>query len=269
MEAARQLDWLSMAAALSLLAVPIAFSLWLRLGIVRETLVAVARMTIQLVAAGLLLKYLFHFDRPLLNLLWLAVMMLVASLTTVQKSRLRLASMLIPVCLSTFGVTLAFTLFFNTFIVRLDQLFEARYLVVVGGMLLGNTLSANIVGLSRFFHAIDDHESRYLYRIGNGATRAEAVRPFFQEAMIAALKPALASVATMGLVALPGMMTGQILGGSPPMLAIRYQIAIMMAIFATQVAATAFSIGLSRRVAFDEWGVLRRAIFREGREKWT
>jgi len=260
MEAARDLDIFSLAAALVLLAVPVAFSLHLRLGIVREMLVAVTRMIVQLFAAGLLLRYLFLFDNPALNLLWLVVMMAVAALTTVQKSRLRMTRILGPVLVSTFGVTLVVTLYFNAAIVRLSDLFTARYLVVVGGMLLGNALSGNIVGLTRFYHAIADHEARYLHRLGNGATPGEAVRPFFREAMINALKPALASIATMGLVALPGMMTGQILGGSSPMLAIRYQIAIMMAIFATQVAGVALSIVLSRRAAFDEWGMLRRDI---------
>lgn len=266
MTGAPDLSWISLLAAIALLAVPVALSLWLRLGVVRESIVAVARMAVQLFAAGLLLKYLFVFDHAWLNLIWLGVMMLVASLTTVQKSRLRLSRLLLPVCAATFCVTLVMTLFFNAFIVRIDDLFEARYLVVIGGMILGNALSGNIVSLTHFFSALSDHESRYLYFLGNGEGQREALRPFFREAMIRALKPALASLATIGIVALPGMMTGQMLGGSAPMVAIKYQIAIMMVIFATQSTGMALTIVLSTRIAFDPYGVLRPDTFARRKE---
>lgn len=259
---APELSFGSILLAFVLLAIPIACSLYFRLGIVRETLVAVTRMGLQLAAAGLLLTFLFRYDRPWLNLLWLGVMMAVASLTTVQKSRLNLRRILPPVCLATFGATLSVVLYFNACIVRLERLFEAQFLVVIGGMILGNVLSGNIISLTQFYESIRDHEERYLYDLGNGASRSEAVRPFLREALIRALKPALAGMATMGIVALPGMMTGQMLGGSSPITAIQYQIAIMMAIFATQVLGMTGGILLSRRIAFDEWGLLRKEIFR-------
>ena len=80
--------------------------------------------------------------------------------------------------------------------------------------------------------------------------------------MAAALSPIIASMATIGLVSLPGMMTGQILGGSNPMVAIKYQIAIMLFIFYIQYAGVILSILFSEKFGFDDFDVLKKNIFR-------
>ena len=253
----------SLIAAFALLIIPIAFSLTLKLGIVRESLIASARMAIQLFLAGLYLTWLFKVNNPALNIFWILVMMLVASLTTVQKSDLRPRYLLGPVCIATFVATIGVVLYFNGFIARVDRLFDARYLVVIGGMVLGNSLHGNIVSLTHFYSVLRAREERFLYFLGNGATLQEAVRPFYRESMIRALKPTLASMATIGLVALPGMMTGQMLGGSPPLVAIKYQIAIMLTIFSSVTVSTALAIYFSSRSAFSRYGILRPEIFRD------
>lgn len=261
MNGAPDLSVSALIAAFLLLAIPIAFSRYFRLGIIRETLISSFRMGLQLLFAGLYLTWLFQFDHPALNLLWLLVMMTVAAVTTAQKSSLKLREILPPVAFATLIATLAVVWYFNTWIVRLDHWLEAKYLVVIGGMLLGNSLTGNIIGLTHFFHSLKKEEERYLYWLGNGATAAEALRPFFREAMVRSVRPTLATMATMGIVSLPGMMTGQMLGGSPPIVAIKYQIAIMLAIYVAVTLGVALAILLSCRKAFDDYGVLRKAIF--------
>ena len=261
MNGAPDLSVASLVAAFLLLAIPIALSLVFHLGIVKETLIAAVRMGVQLVFAGIYLTWLFRWDHPLLNLAWLLIMMAVAALTTVQKSGLRLADILLPVCVSTLVATMAIVLYFNAFIVRLEDLLAAKFLVVIGGMVLGNSLAGNIVSLTHFYESVRDREERYLFRLGNGATRFEALRPFFREAATRALKPTLATMATIGIVSLPGMMTGQMLGGSSPIVAIKYQIAIMLAILAAVALGVGLAIVLSCRNAFDDYGVLRKRIF--------
>ena len=261
-DGATDLSLLSLALAFALLIIPVGFSLFFKLGIIRESIIAAVRMAVQLALAGVYLTWLFNLNSAWLNLSWLFVMMLVASLTTVQKSALRPKVLLLPVCIATLLATLSIVMYFNGFVVQVEQLFEARYLVVIGGMVLGNSLSGNIAGLTHFYSTLRDHEERYLYYLGNGSTHIEALRPFYRDAMIRALKPTLASMATIGLVALPGMMTGQMLGGSPPLVAIKYQIAIMLAIFAAVTLSVALAILLSSRTAFDDFGVLRKSVFR-------
>jgi putative ABC transport system permease protein len=84
----------------------------------------------------------------------------------------------------------------------------------------------------------------------------EAVRPFLQRAYSASLAPTIATMATIGIVSLPGMMTGIILGGTDPLVAIKYQIAIMMAIFSGTALAVILGILLTLRTSFDRYGVL-------------
>ena len=260
-EGAPDLSAWSLVAGFLLLAVPIAFSVAFRLGLVKETIVAAIRMVLQLAFAGVYLTWLFKWDHPALNFGWLCVMMTVAALTTVQKSQLNLRQILLPVVVSTFVATIGVVLYFNCFIVRLENLMAARYLVVIGGMVLGNSLSGNIVALTQYYESLRDHEGRYLFRLGNGATTFEALRPFICEATTRALKPTLAGMATIGIVSLPGMMTGQMLGGSSPVVAIKYQIAIMVAILATVTLGVGLALWLSSRRAFSQYGILRREIF--------
>jgi len=95
-----------------------------------------------------------------------------------------------------------------------------------------------------------------------GATLSEAVRPYMQKALQAAAGPLLATIATMGIVSLPGMMTGQILGGSMPVMAIKYQIAIVISIFSAMILASGLNLLFSMKIAFDDFGMLRGDIFK-------
>ena len=80
------------------------------------------------------------------------------------------------------------------------------------------------------------------------------------QAVKAAINPSIANMATMGLVSLPGMMTGQILGGSEPWVAVKYQIAIMICIFASTTLGILFNLGLSLKIAFNEFDVLKEGV---------
>ncbi len=86
-----------------------------------------------------------------------------------------------------------------------------------------------------------------------GATQIQAIMPYIKNALISSIKPTVSSMATIGLVSLPGMMTGQILGGSVPVEAIMYQIAIMIAIYVTRYINILISIIFSNNYLFDEF----------------
>lgn len=93
--------------------------------------------------------------------------------------------------------------------------------------------------------------------IGNGATIKEAVCPFIREALEKAFAPAIANMAVMGLVALPGTMIGQILGGSSPEVAIKYQIMIVVITFCASVISLVLTIRMSFHFTFDTFGRLK------------
>jgi len=127
-------------------------------------------------------------------------------------------------------------------------------------MLLGNCMRGNILALERFYSAITKREREYITYLTMGSSFSEATAPFIREAIGPALAPTLSTMATLGIVSLPGMMTGQILGGSPPITAIKYQIAIMIAIFTAIVISVVVTLLLSMRSTFDEYRTLRKSV---------
>lgn len=96
---------------------------------------------------------------------------------------------------------------------------------------MGNMLSANVIAINSYKNNFNRDRQLYIYRLANGATYQEANAPFIKGALIQSFNPTIASMAIMGLISLPGTMTGQILGGSSPDIAIKYQIMLMSSIF--------------------------------------
>jgi putative ABC transport system permease protein len=232
----------------------------LRLELWKDVGIAIVRMAAQLTLVGFYLKTLFVLNNPWLNGLWILVMLVVADLAILRRAGLRPRLFF----LSTFAaVTLSITYsmsYLMLLVIKPPILYDARYLVPMAGMLLGNCLTGNVIGLERFYAALKKSEGEYLTYLLLGATRSEAIAPYFREAVKAAINPTVAGMATMGLVSLPGMMTGQILGGSEPWLAVKYQIAIMLCIFASTLLAVFINLKLSIARAFDEMDVLREDV---------
>ncbi len=257
---AQNIDILSLALLLIFL-VPV---LWLggkfKLSLNRTILWSILRMTIQLSLVGLYLKYLFKFNLAWVNILYILVMVAVAAYSVLKSSRLRMSKLFGPIFISILLPVGTVLMFINTFVVRIDNIFDAKYLIPICGMLLGNSMRNNIIGLSNFYAGLKENEKTYLYAIALGGRRMQALAPYFQASVIASINPILASMATIGIVSLPGMMTGQILGGSIPMVAIKYQIVIMLGIFYTQFFSVCLSLLFSIRIGFDEFDVLRKEL---------
>ena len=218
-------------------------------------------MCIQLSFVGIYLEFLFRYNSPLLNTIYLLIMISIACQSILKSSNLKIKHFFIPVFLSLLIPFVIILFFFNAVVVKIDNLFEAKYLIPIGGMLLGNCLRSIIIGLSRFYSGIKKDEKVYLYSISLMGNQISALKPYFKESFIGAITPTIASMATIGLVALPGMMTGQILGGSVPVVAIKYQIAIMFSIFYTEYFSTILSVLFSLKVGFNDMDVLNHDIF--------
>ncbi|MBW2104277.1 MAG: ABC transporter permease [Deltaproteobacteria bacterium] len=213
----------------ALLIIPLGLMIWLRIPIIGKTLSAVARMTLQLLFVGFYLQIVFSLNSPWINGLWLVVMVAVADFSIVRGCGLSM---------------------------------DAQYVIPIGGMILGNCLRADIIGIRSFYEAMNQREKAFLYTLSQGARLHEAIRPYLRHACRAALLPTVATMATIGLVALPGMMTGVILGGADPMTAIKYQISIMIAIFTGTSITVVLAILMSVRGSFGPYGILDPLAFR-------
>ena len=118
-------------------------------------------------------------------------------------------------------------------------------------------LGVNVVALSAYYDSLKREQQMYYYLIGNGATRWEATMPFLRQAVVKAFNPCIANMAVMGLVAMPGTMIGQILGGADPSLAIKYQMMIVVITFVASMLSLMITVVLAQRKSFDKMGRLQ------------
>lgn len=235
------------------------------LNVSRDLLIAMLRMSLQLALVGIYLKTLFDLNDPWLNGLWILIMLIVADVSILKRAGLNPRPLFLATLSAIAGGILFTTAYLVIVVIQPELYYDARYIVPLAGMMLGNCLQGNVIALERFYTALRKNENEYLTYLLLGATRQEAVRPYFLEAVRAALNPSIASMATMGLVSLPGMMTGQILGGSEPWLAVKYQVAIMVCIFTGTTLACLLNLTLSQKHAFNALDILQDAIFSKPR----
>ncbi|MBQ7442494.1 MAG: ABC transporter permease [Bacteroidaceae bacterium] len=255
------ISYTSLGIGMCLLLIPLYFLWKLQTGLVRSTLIAALRMIVQLALISVYLRYLFEWDLPWLNTLWVIVMAVIATHTTGQRTGLRRRVVAVPSFVAFMVSALVVGFFFLVFVLHLEHPFTARYFVPIMGILMGNMLGVNVLTLSTFYSGIEREQATYYYLLGTGATRFEAWLPFLREAVIKSFTPCIANMAVMGIVALPGTMIGQILGGSAPDVAVKYQMMIVIITMSASMLSLMLALWLSTRRAFDAFGRLA-TVFR-------
>ena len=195
-------------------------------------IVASVRMTVQLVLAGLVLTYIFQNPHPLFTVGYLILMTGFAVFMVFRRNKEskifnRQFKIITAVSLSASG--LAIVCFFISVVVGVSVL-NPQYTIPISGMIIGNAMTGTSLGLKAFNESIAAHRIRIDTLLNMGAAPRKIITPFVNQAIETALLPTLNSMLGMGIISLPGMMTGQILSGTMPMTAILYQIAIIIAI---------------------------------------
>lgn len=251
------ISWISLSMSILMLVIPLLIFIRYKTGLVKPAIIAFLRMVMQLFLMGIYLKYLFQYDNIFLNLLWVVVIVIAAGFTIGKRSGVNIREYALPFILSIGIGLLSSAIFIALLVMDLDTFTRARYIIPISGMLIGNTLNITIVGIRSFFTQLRKEEEKFRYSLMCGATSKEALYPFIKEALILSGNPTIANMASIGLIWLPGMMTGQILAGSNPAIAIKYQIVIMAGIFSTSIVSLFSSIYLGRKIAFDKYGKLK------------
>ncbi|MGL4254185.1 MAG: ABC transporter permease [Fusobacteriaceae bacterium] len=229
---------------------------YLRIDLIKKTWTAVGRMTGQLILVGIYLQYIFTLNNSMINIGYITLMTLVAVWTIAEEIRFREWKLYLILFISMTAPVIMNLVLFNILILKLKNSFDAMYLIPITGMILGNSMNGVIVALGDFIKNFRKNQDEYLFALALGATKNEAVRPYIAGAISLSLKPNIAMMANVGVVSLPGMMTGQILGGSLPILAIKYQIAIMLAIFTARFFSTYIVMELISKFYFDRFSIL-------------
>ena len=251
------LSWLDLVAASGLVLLAVGLSRWQRLGLTGSLIVGAIRSVVQLVLVGYVLVYIFAIDQWWLVVGALAVMLAVAAREAVRRQEerpLRLYGMTGLALLVGSGFTLFYV---SLLVVRIEPWYNPRYLIPLFGMIVGNAMNAAALAHERLAAELRSRRGEVEAYLALGATAARASRGPIRIALRAALIPTVNSLMVVGLVALPGMMTGQILAGVSPMLAIRYQIVVMF-MLASAVAVSAVIVVLwNRRLFFTPEEQLR------------
>lgn len=152
-----------------------------------------------------------------------------------------------------------FTLiFFLVVVVRPTPIYDPQYLIPLGGMIIGNSMIGINLALNQILKSIDTNRVNIEGSLMLGATPRMAMDKIIQDAFDTAITPSLNNIKNMGIINLPGMMTGQILSGVSPLIAIKYQIAIMTAILSSVTICVFFFLRLGYKKFFNEQGQLIR-----------
>ena len=199
-------------------------------------LVASIRMTVQLVLAGLILTYIFENPHPLFTTAYIFIISGFAIYMALQRNKAinKRFKWIVGASLATSGITIVS--FFILVVVGVS-IFNPQYTIPISGMIIGNAMTGVSLGVKTFHESIQAQRVKIDALVNMGATPQKILTPFVNQAIETALLPTLNTMLGMGIISLPGMMTGQILSGTLPMTAILYQIAIIIAISAVTCLA--------------------------------
>ena len=242
-----QVSALQLAASGLLVLLNFGLSAVLGLGLARSLAVATVRMVVQLLLVGLVLEWLFRVEDPILIVAVGCVMAAVAGRAAVSRSGRRFPGAYWDGFVSVFGAAFFVTAVVLGGVLQIEPWYAPQYVIPMLGMVLGNTLNGISLALDRLTKELENKSDQVEALLAMGAHRWEAARRPVKEALRTGMTPILNSMTVMGLVSLPGMMTGQILAGRAPADAVRYQIVIAFMIVAGTALGTLAIVLLAYR----------------------
>jgi len=241
------------AASLALVAVAVAISFWRRTELEADIGIAVVRSFIQLTAIGYVIKLIFDQDSIWLVLALLTVMVLFGAITARARAKKvpgAFGPLLIALALAgatTLGLVVALGVF--------DP--KPRFLVPVGGMVIGNAMTASAVALNRLGDEMHDSRARIEATLALGATAQEAAMPAVRRSLRSGTITLIDSTKTTGLIFFPGTMVGMLLAGADPVDAVRLQLILLYTLLGSVAIAALLSIALAYRNFFTPAHQLR------------
>lgn len=219
--------------------VAIVLSVWQKLGLEKDIIIGTVRAAIQLIAVGYVLHFIFRAHSWLYIILMLTVMVTVATLNARKKGKSfpnigwRIAIAITSTEMITMGLLISLKIIGST----------PQYIIPISGMIIGNGMVVSGLFFNRLKSEIETRGEEIKVLLALGATSKQAISHVMRNTVKAAMLPTVDGMKTVGLVQLPGMMTGMIVAGANPIEAVRYQILIMYS-FTSSAAITAIMLGV-------------------------
>lgn len=238
--------WAGLAASIASVGVAVAISWGFHLRLERSIVVAVVRSAAQLLLVGAALVAVVDHDSPLVwSWLWVVAIVVFAAITVARRAPTIPGLLAVALVAQAVLATITLAVVFGFGLFELD----GRSLVPVAGMAIGNAMNASVVAATRLADVTADHRAEIEARLALGMPGQDALRPFLRQILRTAMTPQIESTAALGLVFLPGTMTGLVLAGVDPYDAVRTQLALMYVILAGVAISSMLTVlGASRRV---------------------
>jgi putative ABC transport system permease protein len=248
MESLIKLDLSDLVWALGMIAIAIGISSWQKLGLELPLANATLRTVVQLLGVGYILAVIFQIKNAIAVLAVLMVMLTIATITARNRIGKKIPQLL-PVVFGSLFFSTALTLSYtNLLIIQPDTWYEPQYLIPLAGIVLGNAMNGAAIAGERLVSTISSSRLEIETHLSLGATGEQAVTTYRKEAIRAGLIPTLNQMMVVGIVTLPGMITGQLLSGIDPLDAASYQILIMLMLAFTNLLTTVLvTQGLTRQ----------------------
>ena len=216
----------------------------------RDLLIGTVRTFVQLFILGYVLKFIFNLASAWLVLAVFAFMIVFAAREIRARVSERQVSFFFPLLIS---MTLSYFLvafLVTAVLVGVTPWWKPQYFIPLGGMIIGNSMNAIAIALERLLGDLRERRGEVEMRLCLGADHREASRDIVRSAMRAGMIPSVNSMMGVGVVFIPGMMTGQILAGADPLIAIRYQIVVMVMLVGATAVGSLLVVLLVRRLCF-------------------
>ena len=241
------------AASLALVAIAVAISIWQQADLERDIAVATIRSFVQLTAIGYVIKLIFDQNRLVFVFALIAAMVVFGAFTARHRARHvphAFWPLLIALALAA-TATLALVIGLGVFKA------QARYLVPVGGMVIGNAMTAAAVALNRLGDDVSESVPQIEATLALGATSSQAMRPIIRRSLRSGMIPLIDSTKTTGLIFFPGTMVGMLLAGAAPIDAVRLQLVLLYVLLGSVSLAALTAVLLAYRNFFTDAHQLR------------
>lgn len=227
-------------------------SIKLHLGLERDIFWGTVRTFCQLYLMGFILIYVFRLENPVLIILLYAGMIFFAAWTIKSRVKEKVLPVFVPTLVTMMFSYMLVTFIVTALVVQAKPWYKAQYFIPLGGMVIGNSMTAIAIALDRLFSELRKRRKEVELMLCLGATYQEATQNILKNSIKAGMIPSINSMMAVGVVFIPGMMTGQILAGVDPMISIKYQIVVMLMLVGSTALGSILTVYFERRLCFTK-----------------
>ncbi len=221
-----------------LILITIGISIKMKLGQSKNLIIGAIRTFVQLLALGFILNYVFALQSWWIVLLVVLFMIVAATQIAVKRVDRKIPNLWPSIFISLFFSSVIVALLVVEGVIQAEPWYSARHMIPISSMIIGNAMTAVALAINRLFDDLEKRKDELDALVALGASPFEAALPSIKHSINAGMLPTIAMMSAVGIVSIPGMMSGQILAGADPLAASKYQIVVVL----MQSAASALAV---------------------------